>query len=156
MTRRRILLIFVTLIAVAFTSGSCRKIKSKLGITETVVEPADGSPEKVLQDAMKAALTDKEDAGWRKFRKLLHTDERSQRALAEWRQLRFASFRRKVKLYVRDAEKVSYEIVRVDERPNGSLKYFIENTGNPDNPTPCTLIKDMAADGAWRIRSCSL
>ncbi len=142
-------------LALAIAAGACRMIKNKLGISETVENPADGTPEKVIQDVLKSALEKDFDTGWRQFAKLLHSDQRSAASLQQWKGINYPAFRKKVELYVKDPSLVSYAIERVDEEPDGGQTFFITNAKS-DMPTPLTLIQDKEADGAWRVKRCSL
>lgn len=150
-----ITLAIALIVGLALTTGACRTIKNKLGIAETVTDPAEGTPEKVIQDVLKAGLEKDADTGWRMFAKLLHSDQRTPAALEQWRSFNYQALRKKVELFVKDREQVSYGIERVDEELDGSLTFFLTNSKS-DMPTPCNVVKDEKQNGEWRVKRCSL
>ena len=159
MRNRRHLLLIVALaglLAIGFAGASCKKIKHGLGIGTTVSEAEEGTPEGTLHQAMTAALDKDAERGWRAFRKLLHSEEHNNIALRDWETLRFKRMRKQVHLYVSSEDPVTFEVRRIEERPNGAQRVFIYNSGNPENPTPCQLLIDEKQGGRWRIKYCSL
>lgn len=143
------------LVALALTTGACRTIKNKLGISETVTDPAEGTPEKVIQDVLRAGLEKDPETGWKMFAKLLHSDQRTSAALQQWRAFNYQALRKKVELFIQDRDKVSYAIERVDEEDDGSLTFFLSNSKS-DMPTPCNVIQDEKQGGEWKVKRCSL
>ena len=158
MRNRRHLLILALagLLAIGFAGASCQKIKHAVGISTTVKEAEEGTPEGTIHHAMTAALDSDAERGWRAFRKLLHTDEHNAIALRDWETLRFKRMRDQVHLYVTDKDPVTFEVTNIEERDNGAMKVFVYNSGNPENATPCHLKIDEKQGGRWRITNCSL
>lgn len=155
MTTNRVRWIILIVAALALSAGACRTIKNKLGISETVTDPAEGTPERVIQDVLRSGLEKDQETGWKMFAKLLHSDQRTPAALQQWKSLNYPAFRKKVELFVKDRETVSYAIERVDEEGDGSLTFFLTNAKS-DMPTPCNLIQDKQANDQWRVKRCSL
>ena len=89
--RLRLLLVLVLL---ALVAPGCRSIKAKLGIGELVTNPDSGSPEKLVQDVLRAAKAP-EEAGWESFAVLLHSEETtSPVALQTWREMKWPAIRK--------------------------------------------------------------
>ncbi len=159
------------LIALLFLTAApgCKKIRRMLPAT-TVDAPEAGSPEAVVREALDAAMEPDEATGWSKFKGLLHSEQLGPASLHSWRSLNFQSLRRKWPLYVYDDKgepcsttkhcnantppvfKESY----TESAREGEEKIFVENQGNPDNPTPCKLKRDPKANNEWKIYICSL
>jgi hypothetical protein len=153
--KRNIILAALLLI---FTAGSslsgCKAVKEKLGITEEISSPSEGSPEFVVYEVVKAGILfrkGKKDEAWKLYKKHLHTDERSTASLKNWKENHFTSMVKKVHLYTVAADDKSsvkdsdptYAISRREESDDGSrMKIFVVNEGNADSPTPCKLKKD--------------
>ena len=140
----------------AASSSGCRWVREKIGIGTVIEDPEPGTPEATIKLAIEAAATPDEDKGWKKFRRLLHSEQRKSPASERsWRENNFRAFRKKWKYYVLDPDKMSFRIVREREyeEEDGTLELFIENSKS-EMPTPCSLKKDH--DGAWRIMKCSL
>ncbi len=144
--RLRLLLVLVLL---ALVAPGCRSIKAKLGIGELVTNPDSGSPEKLVQDVLRAAKAP-EEAGWESFAVLLHSEETtSPVALQTWREMKWPAIRKKVDLLLVDKAAVTFKVM--DRREEGkSLVLLVANSGS-DMPTPCRLQPDPAQGGAWRI-----
>lgn len=138
------------LVAVALAAGGCQRLKTKLGIGEKITNPDPGSPEKVLQDVLKAAKNPDEEEGWQMFVQLLHSEEVAlPSTLNDWRTMRYPAIRRKVDYFLQD--KIAYTYTLMDRREEGrSLSLYIENTAS-DTPTPCRFRQDPAQGNAWKI-----
>lgn len=148
-------LLLAALIACSSISG-CQSLRKMTGIKTTVSDPEPGSPQAVLQDALKAALQADEGEGWEAFRALLHSDQLlSPASEASWRTMNFATFRRKAKLYLEDDAVPTYQLAFVEEPRENIRKLFIHNEMS-DAPTPCSFKRDAKAENAWRINLCSL
>jgi len=155
MNTARVRWIVLLVVAVALAAGACRTIKNKLGISETVTNPGEGTPERVVQDVLRAGLEKDAETGWKMFAKLLHSDQRTPAALQQWKAFNYPALRKKVELFVKDREAVSFGIERVDEEDDGSMTFFLTNSKS-DMPTPCNVIKDKEANDEWRVKRCSL
>lgn len=155
MLARHRLLFVTTVIALALSFGACRAIKNKLGLSETVEDPAENTPERVVQDVLRAGVEKDLETGWKMFAKLLHSEQRTTGSLQQWKAFKYSSLRKKVELYIKDREKMSYAIERVDDEPDGSVTIFITNSKS-DMPTPCTVLRDEKANNEWRVKRCSL
>lgn len=154
--RVRILMVALTLtLALGATSG-CKQVRRMLGITTTIDNPDDGTPEALVRDVIAAALMADETKGWEAFRKLLHSDQlRSGVSEKSWRTMNFPALRRKVRLYLEDDSTPIYELAYAEEVAPTSVKLFVANEKS-EVPTPCTLKPDAEQGGAWRISICSL
>ncbi len=149
--RARLLLVAALLASVAVAGvAGCQKIKSRLGIAETVSNPEPGTPEKVIQDVLKAAAMADEADGWEAFSSLLHSEETSSpAAMNEWQTMRFPTIRRKVGYLLEDRSAAIYKLM--DKREDGrNVKVFVKNSQS-EMPTPCTLRQDPEAGNAWRV-----
>jgi hypothetical protein len=159
--KRNIILLAIALVFAAVVSLSgCKAVKEKLGITEEISSPSEGSPEFVVYQVVKAGILfrkGKKDEAWKLYKKYLHTEERSSASLKNWKENHFTSMVKKVHLYTVAADdKASvkgsdptYAISRREENEDGSrMKIFVVNEGNADSPTPCKLKKD---GDKWRI-----
>ncbi len=154
MNRWRIGLVALVVLASLMSLSSCRALRHRVGLKETVSNPSKGTPEWVIQEVLRAALEEDEEVGWRSFARLLHSEQKHGASLDNWRSFRYRNLRGKVNLYLKDREAVSYEIVRVNVEDSGGHTYFIYN--QQSDPTPCTVLQDERADNAWRISRCSL
>jgi len=150
-TRLLVAAVLLASVAVLGTVG-CQKIKSRLGIGVTVSEPEPGTPEKVIQDVLKAATKADEAEGWEAFSNLLHSDETSSpAAMNEWQTMRFPTIRRKAGYLLQDRSAGIYKLM--DKREDGkTVKVFVMNSQS-DMPTPCTLRQDPEAGNAWRVHN---
>ena len=120
----------------------------------TLVDGAEpGTAEALIQGLIEAASEESEAVGWQKLKPLLHSKLQNNVALEGWRNSTYRATRRKVWLYVQSKDDLRFRIVRKVES-EGEVKAFVYN--RESSPTPCTLARDPAAGGAWRIRSCSL
>jgi len=153
--RKRLLILLALLLAAGFVAEGCRKLQTRLGIGYDVTAPEEGTPEKVLQDALRAAADPDAEKGWQAFMRLLHSDERSPNSLSNWEGMTFSRMRRQVKHYLKDEAKFAFEIKDVRDLDDGGIKYFLF-TSKSDMPTPCTLRPDKVANNQWRISGCSL
>jgi hypothetical protein len=138
----------LAMLALVLALAACQKIKTKLGIGDTITDPAPGTPEKVVQDVLRAARNGDEEAGWEQFQKLLHPEEvELQSSLSNWRQFKYRGIRKKVNLLVQDPATMTFKVM--DRREEGaSLVVMVENSGS-DMPTPCRLKTD--AKGQWKV-----
>jgi len=137
------------LLVFAFTVG-CQKVKSKLGIGDTITKPDPGTPEKLIQDVLSAATASDEEEGWERFYPLLHTDEvDSPGAMNDWRSSKFPTIRRKADYLLSDRSALIFDVM--DRREEGkSLKIYVKNSQS-DSPTPCKLRQDPLQGNAWRV-----
>jgi hypothetical protein len=119
-----------------------------------VTQPAEGSPEAVLQTLIAAAMNPDEAAGWGAVRSMLHSSIRSAHALQSYRQMNFQASRRKVALFTPDDTVPHFWVVRRTTPGPDKLKLFVHNERSM--PTPCILRRDEDAEGAWRVYVCSL
>ncbi|MFT7579338.1 MAG: hypothetical protein ACI9MR_001002 [Myxococcota bacterium] len=149
-------LLAVTSLAAVLTLNACTECQEFIGTT-TVENPAEETPEWVIEQAIVAAMQEDTDDGWKIIRPLLHSKiTGSAGAESSFRTLNFESFHRKWKLYtVGDDSKPIFEIDKRDTDDRGNLRIFVLNEGS-DMPTPCRLNKDPAQGGKWRIAMCSL
>lgn len=147
--RLRFLVALIALGAVLAASG-CQKVKTRLGIGETITNPDPGTPEKTIQDVLKAARAADEGEGWQVFSSLLHSQETSSpSAMNEWQTMRFPTIRRKVDYLLLDKSALIYKLM--DAREDGKdMKIFVANSRS-DMPTPCTLRRDPEQGNAWRV-----
>lgn len=154
MNARRLALIAALALLMVAPTG-CKQIKMKLGMGYEVTDPAAGSPEHVIQQALDAGRNDNATKGWRAFMKLLHTDQHNPASLKSWETMKYASMRRKVDHFIVNEVGPSFKVMRIREEDNGSITYFLF-TPNSDMPTPCTVKPDPQQADAWRITRCSL
>lgn len=138
----------LALIVLAMALGGCQRVKSKLGIGDTITDPEPGSPEKVVQEVLRAARNGDEEAGWEQFQPLLHPEETElQSSLNNWREFKYRGIRKKVNLLLKDPATMTFEVM--DRREEGkTLVVMVENSGS-DLPTPCRLKPD--AQGRWKV-----
>ena len=143
---------WVVAIAFAVSAAGCQKIKTKLGMGDTITNPDAGSPEKVVQDVLKAAKMADEEQGWEKFVGLLHSEETEMPAsLSAWRDMKFRAIRKKVDYLLSDKASFSYKVMdRRDAEDGKTVQIFVENTGS-DMPTPCRLKMDKVQNNAWKV-----
>lgn len=143
-------------VAIALGAG-CQQARKLSGVRTAVSNPAPESPEGIVHLAIKAAMDKDEEAGWAKFRALLHSKQLTSPASERnWRTMNYSTLRRKVKLYLEDDSTPTYQLCYSEEPRAGTVKVFIANEKNPDNCTPCQVEKDPAAGNAWRIMLCSM
>jgi hypothetical protein len=151
--------VFILFIAQSLVScKSCKQYQAKyIGIT--VENPEEGSPEKVIQDAMKAALDPNEEEGFTKFKALLHTDETEiPNRVTHYNELAFPRFRKQVHQYVKDKDKATFVIKRWDElQEDQLLMIYVEvDPKYSDMPRPIKLKRDKNDGNKWRILDISL
>lgn len=140
----------VVVTAALLSFPGCRMVKMKLGLGEPITNPDPGTPERVVQDVLRAASNPDPEAGWAAFEGLLHSDEiTSNRAIQEWRQTKFDTIRRKAGSLVEDPATHSYRMMDYREE-SGGVQIFVKNKSS-DVPTPCRLKPDPAVRGAWRV-----
>ena len=151
---------------VTVASPGCEKVKKMLPAS-TIDSPEPESPEWVVQQVLAAAMDPDENAAWARYRQLLHPKETiTTKRLMSWRQNNLNTLRRKWDLFVvngdgdacrkakcdRKAAKPVYKKQYDEEYNRGEgLKVFVVNGGNPDNPTPCNLLRTK--EGKWRIHN---
>jgi hypothetical protein len=147
--RPLVIVLLVSSFALAATPG-CQKIKTTLGLGETVSDPAPGSPEALIQSVLKTARMNDEAEGWEAFVDLLHSQETaSPAAMNQWQTMRFPTIRRKVDLLLVDRSALIYKLM--DKREEGKdLKVFVQNSQS-DMPSPCTLRLDPERGNSWRV-----
>ena len=139
------------------TAPGCQQARKFSGVRTAVSNPAPESPEGIVHQAIQSAMTAEEDAGWSRFRALLHSKQlQSPSSERNWRTMNYSTLRRKVKLYLEDDTSPTYQLCYTEEPRPGAVKVFIANEKNPDNCTPCQLEQDPAAGNAWRIMLCSI
>ncbi len=136
--------------AILLVVPGCRMVKMKLGLGESITNPDPGTPERVIQQVLKAALNPDKDAGWEAFEALLHSEETSSNlALQEWSETKFDTIRRKAAFLVKDQKTVAYQMMDFREDDKG-VQIFVKSSAS-EMPTPCRLRPDPAAGGAWRV-----
>ena len=121
---------------------------------QLVSSPDPGSAEAVVGLYIAAAAEKDEAVGWRKLKGLIHSKDQNNVALDGWRNAIFRSSRRKVWLYVQSKDDLSFRLAKREVGQAGSAKLFVYNRESV--PTPCTVARDPAVGGAWRIVACSL
>ena len=119
-----------------------------------VSQPAEGSPEAVLQTVIAATMNPDEAAGWEALRGVLHSSISAPHALQSYREMNFPASRRKVALFTPDDTKPHFRVVRTTTPSEDKIKVFVHN--EKSMPTPCTLRRDPEAEGAWRVYVCPL
>ena len=148
----RLRIVVVLLLAGAFVLAvaGCQKIKTKIGIGETISNPEAGTPEKVIQDVLKAARMSDDNDGWQAFSTLLHSQETSSpAAMNKWQTMVYPTMRRKADFLLVDKSALIYKLM--DKREEGKdVKVYVENSQS-DMPTPCTLRRDPEQGNAWRV-----
>ena len=140
---------------ILLTLPGCQLVKLKLGIGYDVAVAAPGSPERVLQDALKAALEPDAEKGWVEFLKLLHTEQKDKGSLEAWKSLKFREMRKKATNYITNVATSGFTVKRIREEDDGNVSYFLLSP-KTDMPTPCTVKPDPEQSNAWRITRCSL
>ena len=145
-------IVWVVAIALLGGAAGCQKIKSKLGIGDTVTNPDSGTPDKVVQDVLKAARMADEEQGWEKFVGLLHSEETEMPAsLSTWRDMKYRAIRKKADFLLSEKSTFTFKVMDRRESEDGhTLQIFLENTAS-DMPTPCRLKQDKAQGNAWRV-----
>ena len=121
---------------------------------ELIKAPPAGSPEAVIQQLLMAAMNPDEAAGWKTTSGLLHSSMSAQKAQKSYREMNYPASRRKVALFTPDDSKAHFRVTRKTSPSDDKVKLFIHN--EKSMPTPCTLKRDPAAEGAWRVYVCSL
>lgn len=114
------------------------------------------TPERAVQDVLRASLEVDENKGWEMFKSLLHTDELLPNALITRRSMNYAASRRKVDLFlVEKADMPVFKVARILDEGNDSLRFFVHN--RESMPTPCTArIDHNLKPPQWKIGICSL
>lgn len=141
---------WLVLVLVLASGTGCQSLKNRLGIGVTVSNPDAGTPEKVLQDVLKAATMPDDQEAWIAFAELLHSEElASPAAMNEWETMRFPALRRKARYLLKDASALTYVVM--EKRTEGNnLKVFVQNSQS-DMATPCSLRRDPARNNAWKV-----
>lgn len=137
------------------TLSGCQFLKLKTGIGYDVDVAASGSPERVIQEALKASLDPDAEKGWVDFLKLLHSEQKDKGSLDSWKSLKFREMRKKASNYVSNVATTGFTVKRVREEDDGNVSYFLHSP-KTDMPTPCTVKPDPEQSNAWRITRCSL
>ena len=158
------LLFALTFLPMGFgTLASCRAINERLGISTTIDAPQPDTPEWIVHEAIQAAILsykENEAAGWARFRKLLHSSEAWSAATERtWREMRWATMRRKVYLFTKDKDSLAtvrrssptYELAKTGEKNRGTVKRLFVVNERSDLPTPCEVQRDPKQGNAWRI-----
>jgi len=133
----------------------CQFLRLKLGFGYGVDVAVAGTPEAVIQDALKAAIEPDAEKGWVEFLKLLHTEQKDKGSLESWKGLKFREMRKKATNYVTNVATTGFTVKRVREEDDGNVSYFLHSP-KTDMPTPCTVKPDPEQSNAWRITRCSL
>ncbi len=149
-------LVFLALaVLMAGSALSCQTVKRRLGISETIRDPAVGTPEKVVQDVLKAAANPDDEEGFLQFSRTLHTEEtEAPIAMKGWKEMKFPSIRRKADYFITDKATTSYKLLYRSEEGSNLLLFVV--TSQSDYPTPCRLKKDPAQGNAWKVISACL
>jgi len=149
--------LLVAVLALCIVGGaiSCQSVKRKLNISETVSDPAPGTPEKVVQDVLKAATNPDQEEGWIQFTRTLHTDEtEAVIAMKGWKEMKYPSLRRKADYFITDKAATAYKIL--DRQEEGSNLLLFVVSSQAEYPTPCRLKRDAAQGNAWKVVSACL
>ena len=150
-------LLLAVFITVSVSVSGCQMIRKKAGITTTVTDPEEGTPEEVIQKVMEAAMLDDEEKGFRKLKKLFHHKVTSSKGdMKNWKQLYWPkNTRKKVRkgLFFENDDEVVWKFAYMEGEGTNTqpLKFYVYNEGNPDLPTPCTLARDPKAGDEWRV-----
>ncbi len=155
MTHRNRLLVLLVLLALVLPTSGCNWARLKLGFGVDIAETEPGTPERVVQDALKAARDANPKKGWSVFMGLLHTNQKNVGSLKSWEGMKFRDFRKKVTYYITDPGKTAFKLMRVREDDDGGVSLFLQNSKS-DMPTPCTVREDPDQSNQWRITRCSL
>jgi hypothetical protein len=143
---RRLALVLAVVVAAGI---GCQKLKVKLGLGDLITNPEPGTPEKVLQDVLKAAREPDEERGWEQFTNLLHGEETTPASLQAWREMKYPAIRKKVDALLKDRAAATFKVM--DRREEGrSIQLYLDNSQS-DVPTPCRLRQDPARSNAWRV-----
>lgn len=144
----------VALGAVAAAGAGCRAAKEVVGIGTEVRSPAAGTPEAALQEVLRAAAMDDEEAGWAAFRPWVHPAQRpTEKSERDWREMAFARMRRQWRNYVVDQGTMAFVVMRTRTVGAEGVEVFIKSS-KAEEPTPCTL--EPTPTGRWGLTRCSL
>jgi hypothetical protein len=149
-------LLAAMVITLAVSMSGCQMIRKKTGITTTVTDPEEGTPEELIQKVMEAAMLDDTEKGFRKMKKLFHHKITSSKGdMRNWKDLYWPkNTRKKVRkgLFFEDDDEVVWKFAYMegDGTNTHPLKVYVYNEGNPDLPTPCTMAND-GKSGEWRV-----
>jgi hypothetical protein len=151
MTRKTLFAIVLVAVAVASATG-CQKIKTRLGIADTITNPEPGTPEKTVQDVLRVAKIADEEEAWQKFVPLLHSAEtESPASLSNWREFKFRSIRKKADYLLTDKNTYEYKVIdRRDDIDGKTMRIFVVNAQS-DMPTPCKLERDPKQGNYWKL-----
>jgi hypothetical protein len=140
------------LLTFIFSSLSdCKWVKRKLKITTTVTETKQGTPDRIIQDVLKAAAEKDDELAWNTFFNLLHSEERETIAsVKNWKEFKFPAIRRKVDYLIMERSSVSFKIAEERQDTDNYMQIFVENSKS-DMPTPCILKKDPAQNNEWKV-----
>lgn len=123
-------------------------------VEQTVDNPKPGTPEALVQTALKAGTMTDEAKGWELFKPLVAPSEMpTVKAEISWRRFAWARFRRQVKLYLTKPGTHQFVIKR---RVTNKLcvKLFLKNKIR-ELPTPLKMCKTTPT-GNWMIATFSL
>lgn len=155
MRRQRTKLFLFLMVGLLFVPGckGCKSLRAKLGGIK-VTNPEKGTPEYVVQEALKAAAEKDEAVGWAKFKALLHPETVSTAlAYSNWRRFAWMRMRRSVNNYLLDQSKFSFKIERWVDVKEGRVHLFIKDKTR-EMAKPIKLWKDKK--GNWLIAISSL
>jgi len=129
--------------------GRCADPKLKCRI---VYDPKDGTPEWVVREAIRAALTPDESRGFERYLELLVADNKdNDRAIGQVRAYSWHQFRKRAASYLEDPALLTYRLTRLDPPEVGpgveQIKVFLHSTQR-DSPAPMTLKRE---GGKWLI-----
>lgn len=155
MKRLNRLLVLLVLIALVVPASGCNWTRLKLGLGYEISDTEAGTPERIIQDALKAARDANPKKGWSMFMAMLHTNQKNVGSLKSWEGMKFRDFRKKVTHYITDPATTSFKLMNVKEDDNGGISLYIQNDKS-DMPTPCTVVRDPDDGNQWRITRCSL
>lgn len=128
------------------------KVRMKLfGIV--IENPERETAEWVLRETLMSASDPDEQAGWARFQKVLHSDERTTNALKGWHSGNWPRMRRQASYYLDEQGRFILRDFRIQQ--NDGIDFFLENRFR-DLPTPCAVHRDINNNGLWRIKRCSL
>ena len=155
--RRHLIMIarVAVMLFIASSLSGCQMVRKKFGIVTEVQDPAEDSPEWVVQQVMEAAMIEDDDKAWRAMRKHLHSKIKSSKAdMKNWKSMYFPkNTRLKVRkgLFFENDNKPIWKFAYKEETVDDRLRIFVYNEGNPDLPTPCMLAIDAKNNDEWRV-----
>ncbi|MGM0576588.1 MAG: hypothetical protein ACQEXJ_12735 [Myxococcota bacterium] len=132
------------------------------GYPKRVSEPAEGTPEHVVMEALDAATGDDEEEAFQAYLKLVHPDRKAtQRAIEQLRRYSWKRFRRQAPDYLAKGEggAVAFVVKRrdpeVDDESTRHVRLFLDPVEDERRTYP-TPIRLQRHEGRWLITANSL